>query len=96
MHFVCRKGVVYLSGKLPSEAEHQILLDTLTDVLGFKEIVDHLDIEELLWQSDQRARELAPEETARWKDSPGSEDIFETNEEGTEFIAPAKPIPEEQ
>jgi RNA polymerase-binding transcription factor DksA len=96
LHFVCRKGVVYLSGKLPSEAEHQILLHTLTDVLGLKEIVDHLDIEELLWQSDRRARELPPEQTARWEDTPGTEDIVESNEQGTEFIAPAKPTPEEQ
>jgi RNA polymerase-binding transcription factor len=96
LHFVCRKGVVFLSGKLPSEAEHQILLHTLTDVLGFKEIVDHLDIEELLWESDRRAREVPPEQTTRWEDSPGTEDIVETNEDGTEFIAPAKPTPEEQ
>lgn len=96
LHFACRKGVVYLSGKLPSEAEHQILLHTLTDVLGFKEIVDHLDIAELLWESARRARELPPEQTARWEDAPGTEDIVETNEEGTEFVAPAKPPPEEQ
>jgi RNA polymerase-binding transcription factor DksA len=96
LHVVCRKGVVYVSGKLPSEAEHQILLHTLTDVLGFEEIVDHLDVEELLWQSDQRARELVPEVTARWEDSPGNEDIVETNEEGKEFVAPAKPTPDEQ
>ena len=67
-----------------------------TTLFAVKEIVDHLDIEELLWQNDRRARELRPEETTRWKDSPGSDDIFETNEEGTEFIAPVKPPPEEQ
>lgn len=96
LHAVCRKGVVYLSGKIPSEAEHQILLHTLTDVLGFKEIVDHLDVEELLWESERRARELPPETAARWEDSPGTEDIVETDEEGKEFVAPAKPPPDEQ
>jgi RNA polymerase-binding transcription factor DksA len=96
LHVVCRKGVVYLSGKLPSEAEHQILLHTLTDVLGFKEIVDHLEVEQLVWQTEQRAPERAPDVTARWEDAPGSEDIVETNEEGEEFVAPAKPTPDEQ
>lgn len=96
LRFICRNGVVHLSGKLPSEAEHQILLHTLTDVLGLKEIVDRLDIEELLWESDRRARELPAEQTARWEDSPGTEDIVEANEQGTEFIAPAKPTSEEQ
>ena len=96
LHVVCRKGVVYLSGKIPSEAEHQILLHTLSDVLGFSEIVDHLDVEELLWETDRRARELRPQVTARWEDSPGTEDIVETVEEDTEFVAPAKPTPDEQ
>ena len=96
LHVLCRKGVVYLSGKIPSEAEHQILLHTLSDVLGFSEIVDHLDVEELLWETDRRARGLAPQVTARWEDSPGTEDIVETLEEDTEFVAPAKPTPDEQ
>jgi RNA polymerase-binding protein DksA len=96
LHVLCRKGVVYLSGKIPSEAEHQILLHTLSDVLGFSEIVDHLDVAELLWETDRRARGLAPQVTARWEDSPGTEDIVETLEEDTEFVAPAKPTPDEQ
>lgn len=96
LHVVCRKGVVYLSGKIPSEAEHQILLHTLTDVLGFKEIVDHLDVEKLIWQTERRAREIAPEVTQRWEDLPGTEDVVESDEEGKEFVAPAKPTPDEQ
>lgn len=96
LHVVCRKGVVYLSGTLPSEAEHQILLQTLTDVMGFKEIVDHLEVEELLWQTEKRTREVGPESTPRWQEPPASEDIVESDEEGKEFVAPAKPTPEEQ
>jgi RNA polymerase-binding transcription factor len=96
LHVVCRKGVVYLSGALPSEAEHQILLQTLTDVLGFKEIVDHVEVAELLWETDRRTREEPPEPMVRWEDSPGTEDIVESNEEGKEFVAPAKPIPGEE
>ncbi len=60
LHVVCRKGVLYLSGKIPSEAEHQIVLHTLTDVLGLAEIVDRLDVEELLWESGRRTREPVP------------------------------------
>ena len=95
LHIVCRKGVVYLSGKVPSEAEHQILLHTLTDVLGFQEIVDHLDVEALLWQTARRAKEPVPEVAPqRWEDSPGTKDIVESAEEGKEFFAPAKPTPD--
>jgi len=96
LRVLTRKGVVYLTGALPSEAEHQILLQTLTDVLGFKEIVDHIEIEELLWENERRTREKPPEEQPSCEDSPGTEDVVESHEEGKEFVAPAKPTPEEQ
>jgi RNA polymerase-binding transcription factor DksA len=96
LRVVARKGVVHLTGALPSEAEHQILLQTLTDVLGFKEIVDHIEIEELLWENERRTREKPPEEQPIWEDSVGTEDVVESGEEGKEFVAPAKPTPEEQ
>jgi len=81
---------------LPSEAEHQILLKTLTDVMGLQEIVDHLEIEELLWQTEKRTREVGPEIIARWQEPPGSEDIVESMEEDKDFVAPAKPTSNEE
>jgi DnaK suppressor protein len=97
LHVVCRKGIVYLSGMLPSEAEHQIVRQTLTDVMGLEEIVDHLEIEELLWQTEKRSRkDVGPEIIPRWQEPPGSEDIVESMEEDKEFIAPAKPTPGEE
>jgi DnaK suppressor protein len=96
LHVTCRKGVVYLSGTLPSEAEHQILLQTLTDVMGFKEVVDHLETENLLWQTEKRTKEVGPEITPRWQEPPASEDIVESAEEDKEFVAPAKPTPSEE
>ena len=95
LHVASRKGVVYLSGKVPSEAEHHILLHTLTDVLGLQEIVDHIDVAELVWETDRRTREVAPEITQRWEDLPGTEDVVESHEEGKEFVPPAKPTPDE-
>ncbi len=40
-----RNGVIYLEGALPSEPEHQILLNILTDIAGIRDIVDHLEVE---------------------------------------------------
>jgi len=96
LHVVCRKGVIYLSGVIPGEAEHQILLQTLTDVMGLKEIVDHLEIEELLWQTEKRTKEVGPEIMPRWQEPPSTEDIVESAEENKEFVAPAKPTPGEE
>ena len=96
LRIVCRKGVVYLSGMIPSEAEHQIFLQILTDVLGFKEVVDHLNVEKLLWEQEKRSRDNAQEELPPWQEPPGTEDIVESTEEDKDFIAPSNPTAEEE
>lgn len=96
LRIVCRKGVVHLSGILPSEAEHQILLQTLTDVLGFKDVVDHLEVAELLWERETRTKEKPPEVLPPGQELAGTEDIVESTEEDKEFIPPANPTPEEE
>ncbi len=92
----CRNGVVQLSGVLPSEAEHQILLQIMTDVLGLKEIVDRVQLEELIWERESRTKEPPPEVLPPGQEIPGTEDIVESNEEGKEFVAPSKPTPQEE
>ena len=96
LRIVCRKRVVYLTGALPSEAEHQILLKIMTDVLGLTKVVDRIQVEELLWEREDRSKETPPELLAAGQESPGTEDIAESTEEEKDFIAPDKPTPEEQ
>ncbi len=96
LRIVCRDGVIHLSGVLPSEAEHQILLQIVTDVLGLKEVVDRIQQEELVWEREGRTKEPPPEVLPPGQEAPGTEDIVESSEEGKEFIAPAKPTPEEE
>ncbi len=96
LRIVCRKGVVYLTGALPSEAEHQILLKIVTDVLGLTEVVDRIQVEELLWEREDRSKETPHELLAAGQESSGTEDIAESTEEEKDFIAPDKPMPEEQ
>ena len=96
LRILCRNGVVHLSGALPSEPEHQILLQIVTDVLGLKEIVDRIQLEELVWERERRTKKPAPEVLLPGEEAPGTEDIVESSEEGTEFTAPTKPTPEEE
>jgi DnaK suppressor protein len=96
LRIFCRDGVVHLSGVLPSESEHQILLQIVTDVLGLKEVVDRIQLEELVWERESRTKEPTPEVLPPGQESPETEDIVESSEEGKEFIAPAKPTPEEE
>ena len=96
LRILCRGGVVYLHGMLPSEAEHQILLQIVTDVLGLKEVVDRLQVEELLWERTDRSKEEPAGELAPWQEPYGTEDVVESSEEGKEFVAPSEPTPKEE
>jgi len=96
LRIVCRNGVVYLSGVLPSEAEHQILIQMLTDVLGLKDVIDHLQLEELLWERESRTKGKPPEVLPPGQEPAGTEDIVESSEEDKEFVPPSNPTPEEE
>lgn len=91
----CQKGVVYLEGVIPSKGEHTILLQILTDVMGFTSIIDHLQINELEWEREDRAPGRAPFALSVDQDEI-SDDVFESQEKGTPYIFPDRPPPEEE
>lgn len=92
----CRQGVVYLSGALPSEAEHSVLLQLVTDVIGLEEIVDRIQVKELLWEREDRTKARPPEERLPWDEPYGTEDIVENAEEDIDYVPPVDPTPEEE
>ena len=96
LRIVCREGVVHLSGALPSESEHQILLQIVTDVMGLEEVVDRIQVEELLWERESRTKEKPPEVLSPGQEPAGTEDVVESNEEGKEFVPPSEPPPKEE
>ena len=53
--------------------------------MGLKEVVDHLQIEELLWEREGRFKEEPPEERLPWTEPSGTEDIMESTEENIEL-----------
>ena len=96
LRVVCRRGVVYLTGSLPSAAERQIVLHTITDVMGLTEVVDRVQLKEILWEREERNREAQASETKPWEEPYGTEDITESHEEGVDFVPPTRPVPEEE
>ena len=94
LRVVCRHGVVYLDGAVPSEGERQILLQTVTDVMGLKEVVDRVRVQEILWEREDRDKPETAPEIKLWEEPVGTEDITETSEEGADYIPPGGPIPE--
>jgi RNA polymerase-binding transcription factor len=92
-----RDGIIYLEGALPSEPEHQVLLNTLTDIAGIRDIVDHLEIEPLAWQrpdrSKEEARDVLPGTIANQEPYGATEDINLTQEEAVDYEPPDGPPP---
>ena len=91
----CRKGVVYLEGVVPSQSEHHILLQILTDAMGFPSVIDHLQINELLWEREDRASGRAPF-APRADEEEISNDLFESQEKETPYMFPDRPPSEEE
>ena len=105
LEITCRQGVVFLSGALPSRSQHSILMQLVTDVMGFQEVVDRTEVEQLAWQREDRDKDQATEPLSEGikevGESPrelyGSEDIIES--EGEVLTEPAplgQPAPEEE
>jgi RNA polymerase-binding transcription factor len=96
LRLVCRHGIVHLDGTVPSEAEHQMLLKLVTDVAGCEDVVDHVQVNELLWERPGRSRPAPHERTRPARFEPvGTEDVVESTEEGLDYLPPDRPPPEE-
>ncbi len=65
LQILCSKGVVHLTGAIPGELEHQILLQIVTDLIGAKPIVDQIKVEEPLREREGRSKGNAPQRGAR-------------------------------
>ncbi len=96
LRLVCRHGVVHLAGALPSEVEHSILRQLLTDILGLEDIVDHVQIQEVLWEREERTKARTEATPLPGQEPYGTEDIVESLEEGIDYVPPIKPTPEEE
>jgi len=96
LRIVSRHGVVYLDGAVPSEGEHQMLLKLVTDIEGFHEVVDRLQVKEILWERPERSKPTPEESVPSRLESPVTEDIVKSTEEGIDYTPPVAPPPEEE
>lgn len=101
LKITCRNGVVILSGALPSEGERSILLQLITDVLGFEEVVDLIKVSRVLWERADRYK--GEEKNFRLGERPtapegyGNDDTVESPEEILDDIPPlGQPTAEEE
>lgn len=96
LRIVCRHGVAYLDGTLPSSGEHQVLLKLVTDVEGIREVVDRLQVKEILGERADRSLPDPMEAPLSRTDPPFTEDGVRSIEEGIDYVPPVEPPPEEE
>jgi RNA polymerase-binding transcription factor DksA len=82
----CRRGVVHLEGVLPIESEHTMLRRVVEDVLGFRDVVDRIRIDETPWERADRSKSARPRQT-------GFEPL---GTEGVSFVPADRPPAEEE
>jgi RNA polymerase-binding transcription factor DksA len=96
LRIVFRHGVVHLDGVVPSTAEHQMLLKLLTDIEGFQDVVDRLQVKEILWERAARSKPSPEERPPSRLDPTITEDVVKSDEEGIDYSPPVAPPPEEE
>jgi RNA polymerase-binding protein DksA len=96
LRIVCRHGVVYLEGSLPSEEERSILLQLVRDFVGLEEIVDRLRVTALLWDREERSKVEPLDERLPSVEGAETEDVVQSIEEGIDYVPPLEPPPEER
>ena len=99
----CTRGVIHLDGFLPSEAQHQILLEIILDGIGIGSLTDRVTINPLLWETNERAQGTrGPDEEGKSDDddtlSDGDEtsDAYVSRTSGAPFQPPDEMIPEDK
>ncbi|MHB8109714.1 MAG: TraR/DksA family transcriptional regulator [Syntrophorhabdaceae bacterium] len=93
------KGILHIDGVLPSEAERQILIELLLDGIGFEDIIDHISINPLPWESAERAsgrRDKDIEEEEVPSDEDETEDAYSSRTSGAPLAPPDELVPEDR
>ncbi|MFO8082863.1 MAG: TraR/DksA C4-type zinc finger protein [Desulfobacterales bacterium] len=92
------EGRIYLKGLLPSKNKHEILISTIQDVLGFKNIVDQVRIDRQLWEQRKFNRGVQTEEISekekKMESEGGQTDAWSSAQNGTSLDPPDKLVPE--
>lgn len=89
-----RSGVIHLDGALPSEEQHQILLQYVTDFAGIQEVVDNLVVNELLWEREDRTDEPEDREDTSGTLSAAMEEMIDSDQENKDYEPPSEPVQE--
>jgi DnaK suppressor protein len=95
-----RRGILHLDGIISSQPEYQILMQTITDVMGFSSIVDHIEVNELFSKKEERTSGRngdgsSAEDELFYAQDDFTEDLFEAGDERP-YSPPERPLPQQE
>jgi RNA polymerase-binding protein DksA len=62
LEFECRRGVLHLAGSLPNAVQHEVLRELVMEIGGFRGVVDHIEIQQAIAESDESEATAEDEE----------------------------------
>jgi hypothetical protein len=90
---------VYLNGALPSDSKHEILLEIISDTLGFDDIVDTLKIDRQPWERPERIPAPTPDKPENEIMMEGENepvDVYTSLSDGEPMTPPDVLVPEKR
>ena len=96
-----RDGVLYLEGTVGGEPERQILVQIITDVLGFSAVVDHLSTSDVVFEREDRtpdkkgSRGSTMQDKLFYDQEDLEEDLFEAGDDKS-YHPPEEPLPQQE
>jgi RNA polymerase-binding transcription factor DksA len=94
-------GLLRLGGTLPSNENHQVLMQMVQDVMGFIAVEDNVRVDRTAWQREDRAQGLRggenpTEEQTLLEGEPVEEDPYASRREGEQITPPDEIVPEKE
>ena len=99
LDITCEDGVVYLNGALPGNLKHEILLEIISDTLGFDDIVDNVKIDRQPWERRERTPAPTPDKPEKEIMMEGENepvDVYTSLSDGEPMTPPDELVPEER
>ena len=99
LDITCEDGVVYMNGFLPSDLQHEILLEIVQDTLDFDETVDNIVIDRQPWERRERTAKPSPEKSDKEIMMEGEDeevDVYTSLSQGEPMTPPDGLVPEDR
>ena len=91
----CDNGTVQLTGSLATEQEHQLVLEAVEETLGFDDLIDRIDVQELKQAPPWEESADEAQEEALLEGEAAQQDPFSAQMNNESMVPPDRLVPED-